>query len=359
MPLRILTIWSLLIMTIQAQPHFNGQQFYNPFPGFESRDFGDLFRWLVIDRVTGKRPTLPDSYHFELADNDGRYLRTNRSDVTVTWIGHSTLLIQNDGLNILTDPIWSQRASPLSFAGPKRMVPPGIPLDSLPKIDVVLISHDHYDHLDKQTIRRLGNRPLYLVPLGVGALLKSWGIDHYVEMDWWDEFRFNGVLFACTPAQHFSGRTLFDRNRRLWCSWVISGKEARIYFGGDSGYFPDYAKIGRQYGPFDLAALPIGAYRPRWFMSPVHMSPGEAVRAFVDLQARIFIPIHWGTFPLSDEPLTEPPQLLLKKAKQKGLDANRFWILKHGETRTVPQALLVEGRALKHAQSKGGNGQID
>jgi len=346
-------------MTATAQMHFNGENFFNPFPGFEERGPGDIFKWMVLDRITGKKPPVPNEYHFKRMENDGSDLKTNQNEVTVTWIGHSTLLFQIEGMNILTDPIWSERASPLSFIGPRRVVAPGLAFNNLPPIDVVIISHDHYDHLDKNTIRRLGNRPLYLVPLGVGALLKSWGIDHYVEMDWWDEFRFNNILFICTPAQHFSGRTPFDRNKRLWASWSILGKNIKIYFGGDSGYFPGYQEIGQHFGSFDIAALPIGAYRPRWFMSPVHMGPQEAIEAFRDLRARIFIPIHWGTFSLSDEPLDEPPKVLRNTIALKQLNAEQFWILKHGETRVVPKSFLARMQPLKHAQSKSGDREID
>jgi len=316
-----------------AQSHHTSSGFRNPYPGFENRGISDVFKWAVIDRVAGKKPFHPDRYDFPSVPNDGKWLRGNKTEFSLTWVGHSTLLIQIDGLNILTDPIWSDRASPVSFAGPKRYMPPGLAFGKLPKIDVVLISHDHYDHLDKETIKKLGNKPLYLVPFGIGELLESWGITHYAELDWWDSNHLNQVEFVCLPAQHFSGRTPFDRDQRLWASWLINGKTIKIYFGGDSGYFPGYKEIGKKYGPIDFAALPIGAFRPRWFMSPVHMGPKEALQAMTDLGAKIFIPIHWGTFDLADEPLDEPPQLLRKLISQKKLDPKRFWIFKHGETK--------------------------
>ncbi len=350
----LLLIWSLLVMLpirhLSAQAHHTPEGFHNPWPGFEDRGLGDLFKWMIWDRITGKKPDRPDTYHFKVEANDGRFLRKNHTQNTITWIGHSTLLIQLDGLNILTDPIWSERASPVQFMGPKRFTPPGVAFNDLPSIDVVLISHDHYDHLDKNTIQRLGNKPFYLVPLGVGDLLKSWGITHFQELDWWDEITFNHLRFVCTPAQHFSGRTPFDRNLRLWAGWVIQGKDKKIYFGGDSGYFPGFQTIGTRLGPFDLAALPIGAYKPRWFMSAVHMDPAEAVRAYLDLKAKIFVPIHWATFDLADEPLDEPPKLLKKAIHKQQLNADNFWILKVGEMRILHDS--IQARANKNFNAK-------
>lgn len=327
---------------VRGQAHHTDEGFINPFPGFENRNLSDLFQWAVVDRIRGKRPGHPAEYNFPSLRNDGDFLRKNKSSSSVTWIGHSTLLIQLDGLNILTDPIWSERASLVSFAGPKRYMPPGLAFDALPEIDLVLISHDHYDHLDKATIKKLGNKPFYIVPLGLGPILESWGISHFQELDWWDEIKFNSLRIICTPAQHFSGRSPFKQNNTLWASWTLLGKDKRIYFGGDSGYFPGYKEIGRRFGPFDLAALPIGAYKPRWFMKPVHMSPAEALKAFEDLQGRIFIPIHWGTFNLADEPLDDPPRRLRELIKEKDLDSSNFWILKHGETHV--DSKLISGK---------------
>jgi len=352
-------LWGLFAMNTFAQPHFDGQKFFNPFPEFEERGFSDLAKWMIWERLSGQKPHLPDHYNFENARPDTAFLKKNHTTFAVTWIGHSTLLIQMDGQNILTDPIWSERASPLPFLGPKRVTPPAIPFKDLPPVDVVVISHDHYDHLDKPTILRLGNKPLYLVPLGVGAILKSWGIDHYQELDWWDEFVYNKIRFTCTPAQHFSGRTPLDRNQSLWASWVIRGNHQNIYFGGDTGYFPGFAEIANRLGPFDLAALPIGAYRPRWFMSPVHMDPAQAVQAWQDLKARIFLPIHWRTFQLADEPLDEPPQLLRRELHKHHLDKNLFWILLPGETRTLAAQTGRQKELVKVAQRKRGNRKVD
>jgi N-acyl-phosphatidylethanolamine-hydrolysing phospholipase D len=299
-------------------------------------------RWLLWERlIKNSRDEDADTIKFEIATNESDWLKENRTSFSITWIGHSSMLIQIDGLNILTDPILSDRASPVGFAGPRRLVDPGLSFEELPDIDIVLISHDHYDHLDKETIEKLGNKPLYLIPLALADFFDDLGITNYQELDWWDEIRFNQVLFACVPAQHFSGRTLFDRNKTLWSGWVISGRQAKIYYAGDTGYFPGFKEIGQRYGPFDVAFLPIGAYKPRWFMKPVHINPVEAVDAYLDVKARYFFPIHWGTFVLADEPMNEPPKMLLEEVKKRNLDASLFKILKHGETFKYPVKDIV------------------
>jgi N-acyl-phosphatidylethanolamine-hydrolysing phospholipase D len=320
-------------VTEDRPSHHTENGFRNPFPGFEEKGFGDFLYWILIDRAKNSRNKKPESYRFEIINNNGRSLRENSSKASVTWIGHATLLIQMQGVNILTDPIWSERSSPFQFIGPKRFVPPGIQFQDLPEIHVVIISHDHYDHLDEMTIKKLGNKPLYIVPLKVGEFLESLGITNYRELDWWQSETFRGIDFVSTPVQHFSGRSFLSRNNTLWSSWVIRGKTHRIYFTGDSGYFKGFREIGEKFGPFDLAAIPIGAYMPRWFMGPVHVSPAEAVQVYLDLNARKFIAIHWGTFDLANEPLDEPPKTLLNEVKKRSLPIENFWIFRHGETR--------------------------
>ena len=255
----------------------------------------------------------------------------------MTWVGHSTVLFQLDGLNILSDPVWSDRASPVSWAGPKRYTEPGVAFEDLPEIHVVLISHNHYDHLDKSTIKRLGNAPFYLVPLGIGEFLEKLGIDNYRELDWWETFTYKSIHYICTPAQHFSARGLFDRNKTLWCGWAAQGKNGSFLFAGDSGYFPGFREIGERYGPFDLVCLPIGAYLPQWFMGPVHLSPGEALLAYTELRGRKFLAVHWGTFKLASDPLALPPLALREEIEKNKLDTDDIWLLKHGESRIVKQ----------------------
>ncbi len=324
--------------TGKFKAHHTPNGFRNPFNTFEDRGFKDFMRWVVWDRfIKSENKADADSLEYSLLPNDGSALRDNDENMSVTWIGHSTLLLQIDGLNILTDPVWSERASPVSWAGPRRMVEPGLKWENLPDIDVVIISHDHYDHLDEETIKKIGDDAFFLVPLGVGKFFEKLGITNMQEFDWWNSITFNGVEFVCTPTQHFSGRTLFDRNSTLWCSWVIVGEQERIYFAGDSGYFPGFKEIGERYGPFDLAAIPIGAYKPRWFMEPMHVDPRQAVDIYTDVKARYFVPIHWGTFILSDEGVNDPPRELLHEVEIRKLDADLFKILRHGESFFLPQ----------------------
>jgi N-acyl-phosphatidylethanolamine-hydrolysing phospholipase D len=269
-------------------------------------------------------------------DNDGTLLRQNTTTATVTWVGHATLLIQLDGVNILTDPHWSDRASPVSFAGPKRLIPPGLRFEDLPAIHVVLISHDHYDHLDLQTVRQLArmHRPRFLVPLRLQQWLEERDVSNVEELDWWDVRKIEGCVLTCLPVQHFSGRTLWDRNRRLWSGWSIRGRQRHLLFAGDTGYYPElFREIGRRLGSFDLAAIPIGAYIPPYMMKFVHSTPEQAVQIFSDVRADRLLAMHWGTFDLADEPIGEPPERLEAEAHRRGWDEKRVWIMQPGETR--------------------------
>jgi N-acyl-phosphatidylethanolamine-hydrolysing phospholipase D len=252
----------------------------------------------------------------------------------ITWIGHATLLVRLDGVTFLTDPTFSERASPVSFAGPRRAVAPGVPLDALPPVDFAVISHDHYDHTDLPTIRALAARGVrFVVPLGLGELVRGAG-GEAVELDWWQSTAFGPVTIHCVPAQHFSGRGLTGGDRRLWAGFVVAGPSQRFYHAGDTGYFDGFAEIGARLGPIDLAALPIGAYEPLAMMRFVHLTPEDAVQAALDLGARRAVGMHFGTFVLTDEPLDEPPRRFLAEADRRGLGAARAWVLAVGETRT-------------------------
>jgi N-acyl-phosphatidylethanolamine-hydrolysing phospholipase D len=277
----------------------------------------------------------PRTFAPPVVANDGRALRANPTAPAVTWVGHATLLVQLDGVNLLTDPHWSERASPVRFAGPRRLVPPGLAFDALPPIHLVLISHDHYDHLDVDTVRRLAevHRPLFLVPLGLEAWFADHGIDDVVELDWWDRHEVRGLVVTGVPAQHFSARSLWDRNRRLWSGWTVAGHDRRFYFAGDTAHYDGLKEIGERLGPFDLAAIPIGAYEPREMMRMSHTTPEEALDVLADVGGRHLVPIHWGTFDLADEPPGEPPVRLAAEAARRQLPADRVWILRHGETR--------------------------
>ena len=269
--------------------------------------------------------------------NDGAFLRENarHSAPTVTWIGHATVLVQMDHVTFLTDPIWSSTASPLALLGPRRFAPPALVFADLPPIDFVLVSHNHYDHLDLATLRRLAatGRTRFLVPLRVGELLGRAGIAPVDELDWWDARSVAGVEVHFVPSQHWSGRGLTDQSATLWGGWVVVGPTRRFYFAGDTGYFAGFSDIGRRLGPFGLAALPIGAYEPTAMMRAVHLDPEEAVRAALDLGARHTVAMHWGTFDLTDEPPDEPPRRFRAAAEAAHLGPDRAWVLAVGETR--------------------------
>lgn len=278
----------------------------------------------------------------ELTPNDGTLLRKNEQDSTptVTWVGHATLLVQMENLTFLTDPIWSKRPSPISWLGPNRFVKPGISIDNLPEIDFVLISHNHYDHLDLPTLLQLAKRnpkTKFFVPLGNAALLRKKGIKQVQELDWGETVDLAGTTIHCLPSQHWSKRSLHDTNRALWSSWAVTGTDRKFYFAGDTGYFQGFAEIGEKLGPFDLAAVPIGAYEPTAMMRASHMNPEEAIQAAIDLKADRALAIHFGTFNLSDEPVAEPPQRFRVAAQQAeldtSLDSNNAWIMNVGETR--------------------------
>jgi N-acyl-phosphatidylethanolamine-hydrolysing phospholipase D len=255
------------------------------------------------------------------------------SDPAVTWIGHATLLVRMEGATFLTDPMFSRRASPLPFAGPRRLVEPGVPLSDLPKIDFVVLSHDHYDHTDARSIRVLAARGTpFVVPTGMGALVRGWGAQA-TELGWWERTTVGPLRIHCVPARHFSGRSLTDRNRRLWSGWVIEGDTRRFYFAGDTAFFPGFGEIGQRLGPPDLAAMPIGAYLPQVIMKPVHVTPEEALRGATEAGAKRVLGMHFGTFDLTDEPLDEPPARFRAEATRLGLAEDRAWVLKVGETR--------------------------
>jgi N-acyl-phosphatidylethanolamine-hydrolysing phospholipase D len=267
--------------------------------------------------------------------NDGAFLRENSlgSVPTVTWVGHSTLLVQMEHLTFLTDPIWSQTASPLAV-GPRRFVEPGLAVESLPRIDFVVVSHNHYDHMDLETLRRLAVRGTrFLVPLGNARILQSVGIAPVEELDWWEHRTFGGVTIHCVPARHWSRRGLTDLNKALWSGWAVVGSERRFYFAGDTGMFSGFAEIGARLGPFDLAALPIGAYSPTEMMAPSHLDPEQAIEAAAALRAKQSVAVHFGTFDLSDEPLDEPPRRFVAASRGAGRGEERDWVLKIGETK--------------------------
>jgi L-ascorbate metabolism protein UlaG (beta-lactamase superfamily) len=252
----------------------------------------------------------------------------------VTFIGHATFLIQTAAGNILTDPMYSERAGPLNIAGPRRVREPAVPFDDLPPIAVVLLSHNHYDHCDVRTLGKLARRfdPLVVTPLGNGALIRSAGIRRVEELDWWQDAKAAGLPVTSTPAQHFSARGPLDRNRALWSGFMLLVGARRIYFAGDTAYAPVFRDVRQRFGPVDLALLPIGAYEPRWFMQPVHMNPAEAVQAHLDLEATESVGMHFGTFQLTTEGIDEPLRALDEACQARGILRSRFRTLDFGES---------------------------
>jgi N-acyl-phosphatidylethanolamine-hydrolysing phospholipase D len=271
---------------------------------------------------------------FPKADNNPSWLAGNREETSFTWIGHATFLVQAGGLNILTDPVFSLRSSPVQWVGPARLAPLGLRFDELPRIDVVLVSHNHYDHLDEDSVRKLAQRdaPAFVVPLGLGEWFARRRIAHVSELDWWQVTQVRGLRVHAVPAQHFSGRGLKDRNRSLWCGYVFEIGGQRYYFAGDTGYSPEFAAIGQRFSPIDVAMIPIGAYEPRAFMGAVHINPEEAVRIHQDVGARLSLAMHWGTFRLTLEPLDEPPKRLAAALAAASVPNDGFRVLGHGET---------------------------
>jgi L-ascorbate metabolism protein UlaG (beta-lactamase superfamily) len=314
--------------------HFDGKKFFNP--GMPERTSGGLLKWL-LHRDKGPWPDQPDAFV-----GPRPATRIDGDSLVVTFVNHSTFLLQTSGLNILTDPVWSKRVGPTSWLGVKRKRPPGLRFEDLPPIDVVLLSHNHYDHLDLPTLSKLvkTHNPLFITPLGVSYLPKSVDGRTTREVDWNDTLRINRkLLLTCTQAQHFSNRGMGDRDETLWCGYLLHMDFGTIYFCGDSGYGPHFNHIAEQAsrsatGPIKLALLPIGSYRPEWFMAPVHVSPAGAVQAFIDTKAQQAIGIHFGTFQQGDDGLFEPVTDLRKALHEKNIPENRFLVPQEGRAIT-------------------------
>ena len=255
-----------------------------------------------------------------LADPTAGWRAPPESGLRVTWLGHSTLLVEIDGVRVLTDPVWGERASPVAFAGPRRFHPPPASLDALPPLDAVIVSHDHYDHLDRSTVRTLARRGVpFVTSLGVGAHLERWGIPagSITELDWWEQSSVRDVTVTAAPAQHFSGRGIRDRNTTLWSSFHLRGPRHSFFYGADSGLTPEFSAIGERLGPFDVVALEVGAYHPSW--GDIHMGPVNALTARGLLGSGAFLPIHWGTFNLAMHPWDEPVETVLRHAGAAGV----------------------------------------
>ena len=333
--------------SVGTAPHHRDGRFQNNYVEFEPKGIAALLKWRM-EAVRAGVPKPPEQATPRVAP-DIAFLRANASAgaamvPSLTWIGHASTLIQAGGASILTDPMFSERASPLGFVGPKRHVAPGLAIAELPHIDAVVISHNHYDHLDEASVKALaaqaGEPPLFVVPLGLKAWLAGVGIANAVELDWWQSARIGAVEIVLTPVQHWSGRSLTDRMETLWGGYAIFAPDFEVFFAGDTAYSKDFADIHAHFAArhgagrgFDLALIPVGAYEPRWFMSGQHVDPTEAVRIHQDLGAERSVGIHWGTFQLTDEALDEPPQALARAARQAGLGDDVFTVMAIGETR--------------------------
>ena len=320
---------------VQA-PHHGRDGFRNNYPQDPKESFW-LWKWEQLKH--GVPPAPPGGWKIPVTKTDPAALKAN-AGASMTWIGHASVLMQIAGMNVLVDPHFSERASPVQFAGPRRIVPLPIDVPQLPRIDVVLISHNHYDHLDKDSVGRLANMgsgsPLFLVPLGLKAWFAGQGIERVEEMDWWQSRAEGALRFTLVPVQHWSKRTLWDTNQTLWGGWVLEGGGLKVLHTGDLGYSKDVRDIGERLGPFDLAFIPIGAYAPRWFMKLNHVDVPEAIRVRADVRAARAIGMHWGTFEhLTDEPMDEPPAWLERERAAAGLAVDQFDVMKIGETRPI------------------------
>ncbi len=333
-----------------AKPHHTAQGFKNNYSAAVTKTLGDLARWQYERTRDGlpKPPQTPTA----TTSPEVAFIQANSTpsvmQPAMTWVGHATMLMQADGLNVLTDPVFSERASPVQFAGPRRAHPPGLRIDQLPTIDVVLISHNHYDHLDENTVIALSKQgqgaPLFIVPLGVKDCFTKLGISNVKELDWWDSMVVKGVEFNFTPVQHWSARGLGDRSQTLWGGWAVLGEQIHWYFSGDTGYSADFVDTQNRFadrqtaangGGFDMALLAVGAYEPRWFMKGQHINPAEAVQIHQDLKAKRSVGVHWGTFALTDEPLDQPPKDLAAAKAAANIGDDDFFVLAIGQTRRI------------------------
>lgn len=310
-----------------AVDHFDGTRFFNPHAPAR-KSIGELRRW----RQTRQKHPWPA--HVDDPRHPPPY-RVAADRIAVTFIGHSTFLLQIGGVCVLTDPIWSKRCSPVPFLGPRRVRRPGQPLAALPGVDLLVVTHNHYDHMDLPTLRKVRARwaPQVATGLNNARHLEKADIRVAVELDWWQSVNLGGARVTYVPAQHFSSRGLHDRNRSLWGGFVIEAGGAVVYFAGDSGYCPHFAQIGRRFPHIDLALLPIGAYEPRWFMRPQHVDPEEAVQAHLDLRAHRSLGMHFATFQLTDEAIDAPVLALYQARARAGVAEEAFDVLAFGETR--------------------------
>lgn len=309
----------------KTSANFDGKKFINE-GNVSSKTLWDVLKW-QLSNEPGEWRVITE----EEAPYGVKPVEINPdSSVIITYINHATFLLQTEGKNILTDPVYSYRVSPFSFAGPHRMRPPGIRFEDLPEIHAIVISHNHYDHLDVSTLKKIRDlhNPVILVPLGVNLMLEKEGFDNVVSLNWWDDYQLSEeIKISSTQAQHFSARGMFDRDRTLWSGYAIQNSSGTSYFAGDTGYGPFFKKIAEKYAPINVALIPIGAYMPRWFMGPMHVDPEQAIQIHKDVQAKQSFGMHFGTFPLADDGQLDPIQDL-----EKVVGDEKFSLIKEGDS---------------------------
>tara|TARA_Y100001970_G_C14075098_1_gene771550 strand:- start:33 stop:1058 length:1026 start_codon:yes stop_codon:yes gene_type:complete len=309
--------------------HHTPDGFTNPYLNINEQDkkFSDLFKMMREDR-----PNVSEMLDVIKVSKKDIQAHIKAKKNFYLWIGHSTALIHINGKNILTDPIFSDRCSPIKFAGPKRYSEPAISIEDLPMIDLIVISHNHYDHLDYKTVKKIGDNALWIVPLGLKKWFFNQGVENVKEMDWYDSFNQDGIEVVSLPSQHWSKRTVFKSFDTLWSSWSIKVDDFKFWFAGDTGYNDiQFKEIGKDYGPFDLAAIPIGAYEPRWFMKNFHINPEEAVQIHQEIFSKLSVGIHFGTFILTTEPIEEPILKLQEAINKYNLNPKEFLAIGIGE----------------------------
>ncbi|XP_055045791.2 N-acyl-phosphatidylethanolamine-hydrolyzing phospholipase D isoform X2 [Misgurnus anguillicaudatus] len=325
-------------------------RFVNPWKTWQFPSYGTICRLFLMEKNNSNVPSAKEELDSELPVHEPYFVQhpdqcmPASSSMRVTWLGHATVLVEMDGLVLLTDPMFSQRASPMPFMGPKRYRGPPCTVQQLPRLDAVVISHSHYDHLDADSVAalnaRFGSELRWFVPLGLAEWMQKAGCENVIELDWWAGERIPGhddVRVFCTPAQHWCKRSALDDNKALWGSWTVVGPRNRFFFAGDTGYCSSFQEIGKHFGPFDLAAIPIGAYLPRGIMKSQHVDPEEAVKIHIDIKARNSLAIHWGTFALAYEYYLEPRSRLHEAMVNHELNPDLFFTLHHGESRMINQ----------------------
>ncbi len=346
--MRWLPVVFLLSSCAVSNPYYDAGQAHHTPTGFQNTEpftlpsSTDIMRWYWYSLISPTPAHNTRQVPWQTADLN--LIKQPQHTLQATWLGHAGVLIQSHGINVLTDPVFAERASPFSWAGPKRQTKAPLAITDLPSIDVIVISHNHYDHLDIASLKAIDRQqqkpPLIVVPLGNAGLLRRSGIRQVIELDWWQSVETShepAMTITLTPARHWSIRQFFpsDKDRSLWGSYVLSHAQHHSFFAGDTGYASVFKEIGNRFGPFDLAILPIGAYEPREYLKAQHLNPADAVQVHQDLRARNSMPIHWGTFILSSELLQQPPDDLAQALDKAGIEPATFQIWAIGETKPI------------------------